>query len=255
MRTVMTKPEAAGARDEGPETADVETSSEDYARRFASAAGQWMLGVQGRIIRDWLPPSPPLSILDVGGGHGQLAPPLAAAGHAVTVLGSAGVCERRIHNEVTAGQVSFVTGSVTALPFPDRAFDVAVSIRLLPHCRQWPRLVGELCRVARATVIVDYPAARSLNCLTPALFGAKRRLEGNTRPYTLFAHRAVAEAFTRQGFVLRERRAQFFLPMVLHRLLNRPGWSASLEAACRALGLTALWGSPVLLNMRRGEGS
>jgi len=37
---------------------------------------------------------------------------------------------------------------------------------------------------------------------------------------------------------------------VLHRMLKCRGLSAFLEGACRALGLTRLWGSPVIIEMR-----
>lgn len=62
-----------------PETADIETSSDDYASRFAGATGAWMLDVQRdatiRLMGDDTD-----SILDVGGGHGQLARPLCETG-------------------------------------------------------------------------------------------------------------------------------------------------------------------------------
>jgi len=233
------------------ETADVETASDDYAARFAGAAGAWMLGVQERIVVRWLQRWPGATVLDVGGGHAQLARPLARAGFPVTVLGSAAVCGRRLAAEVAAGRVRFVAGDLVALPFADRSFDVAVSIRLLPHCAQWPRLIAELCRVARQAVLVDYPTGQSVNCLSAALFGAKKRIEKNTRPFTLFRHGAVAAEFGRQGFAPAARRGEFFLPMVLHRMLRCPPLSAALEGACGALGLRRLLGSPVLAMFER----
>jgi len=42
-------------------------------------------------------------------------------------------------------------------------------------------------------VIVDYPCSQSLNRISPALFTAKKRLEGNTRPWTLFRHSQIAD--------------------------------------------------------------
>lgn len=235
------------------ETADVETSSAGYASRFSGPVGAWMLEAQARAVRELLGAPDGATVLDVGGGHGQLALPLAAEGWRVTVLGSEAVCARGIAAAVAAGRVQFVTGDVLALPFPDRSFDFAVSVRLLPHCGRWPALVAELCRVARRAVLVDYPTLESLNCVAPALFGAKKRLEGNTRTFTLFTHREVEAAFSAEGFAPAGRIGEFFLPMVLHRTLRCRPCSAALEAVCAGLGLTKRWGSPVVARYSRDE--
>lgn len=235
------------------EHADIETASDGYAARFAGAVGTWMLSVQERIVLDWLRRSPGSSVLDVGGGHGQLALPLAQAGFDVTVLGSDPVCIKRIEPEVHAGRMQFVTGDLIALPFPERSFDVVVSIRLLPHCEAWPQLIAELCRVAKGAVIVDYPTTQSVNFFSSALFGAKKKIEKNTRPFTLFSHRAVAAEFARNGFSAAGRKGEFFLPMVLHRMLKLPALSAALEGVCGVLGLKKLLGSPVLARFERKE--
>ena len=233
------------------ETADIETASDGYASRFSGPVGAWMLEAQERAVRELLGAPGGATVLDVGGGHGQLALPLAAAGWDVTVLGSDPVCARRIASAVASGRVQFVAGDVLALPFPDRAFDVVVSVRLLPHCGQWPALVAELCRVARRAVIVDYPTFESLNRVAPALFGAKKRLEGNTRTFTLFTHRQIAESFAAAGYMPAARIGEFFLPMVLHRTLRCRPCSAALETICRGLGFTKRWGSPVVARFSR----
>lgn len=234
-----------------PETADIETSSDDYAARFAGPAGEWMLRTQERLVLDGLRAVGAQTVLDVGGGHGQLAGPMARAGHQVTVLGSAAVCARRIREEVAAEQIRFLVGNVLALPFEDQSFDAVVSVRLLPHCERWPELVRELCRVARFAVVVDYPTRRSLNALAPLFFGAKKKLEGNTRAWRMFTDAELRHAFTAAGFRLAGRHGQFFWPMVLHRALKEPRLSRWAEAPCRWLGLTRLWGSPILAVWRR----
>ena len=232
-----------------PETADIHTSSDEYATRFSGPAGQWMLDVQEQITRRMLGRFADVSVLDVGGGHGQLALPLCRDGWKVTVLGSDESCRHRIQAVVDSGACRFVAGNVIALPFPDNSFDLVLCFRLLTHCERWPELVRELCRVARQGVIVDYPTGQSLNAVAPALFGAKKKFEKNTRTWALFRHRQVRDEFAKNGFIPAQTKKQFFLPMVLHRMLKSRAVSAALEAVCRGLGLTRLWGSPVIVLM------
>jgi ubiquinone/menaquinone biosynthesis C-methylase UbiE len=229
-----------------PETADIHTSSDEYAGRFAGPAGQWMLSVQERITLRLLRPSDGLSVLDVGGGHGQLAHPLVREGYRVAVLGSDASCAHRIQSLLDAGTATFAVGNVIDLPYPDKSFDSVVCFRLLTHCDAWPTLVRELCRVARRAVVVDYPTSQSLNAIAPAFFGAKKKFEKNTRTWTLFRHAQITQAFADAGFRRAATRKQFALPMVVHRMLKNRALSASAEAVCRAVGLTALAGSPVI---------
>jgi SAM-dependent methyltransferase len=233
------------------ETGDVESSTNGYARRFAGAAGAWMLRVQEELafatFRKW----PGGTVLDVGGGHGQIAVPLARGGWQTTVYGSMPSCGERLRSLLPDGSCRFLSGDLLQLPFPDRHFDIVSSFRLLTHCERWERLVGELCRVARHAVVVDYPTSQSLNVIAPALFGAKKRLEGDTRQWHLFRHEEVSRAFVRNGFAGISRRRQFFLPMVVHRKLGMPALSKLPEGLFRLTGLTGLFGSPVVLEARR----
>ena len=234
-----------------PETADVETSSDGYAKRFEGPVGQWFLQIQERIALSMLRDVPPgATILDVGGGHGQLAVPLCREGFKVTVLGSDESCGMRIAPLVQQGKCRFKVGNVIDLPFPGKSFDVAMSFRLLPHCEQWPRLVAELCRVAVRAVIVDYPAIRGLNAMAPALFSAKKKIEGNTRQWRQFTDREVQAEFQKNGFEVGRRESQFLLPMALHRAMKFKPLSAGLEACFRVIGLTHCFGSPVIANMK-----
>lgn len=237
-----------------PETADIETSSDAYAARFAGPVGEWMLGVQERITVSMLVGMPGATVLDVGGGHGQLALPLCRLGFRVTVLGSDEGCARRLAPVLADGTCKFVAGNVVALPFPQDAFDVVISFRLLPHCAAWPVLLREMARVARRVVVVDYPASQGFNALAPALFGAKKKLEGNTREWRMFTHTEVDGELARHGMTLQRREGQFFLPMVLHRALRCYGLSNGLETLCRGMGLTRRWGSPVIASYaKRGH--
>jgi SAM-dependent methyltransferase len=232
------------------ETADIETASAGYASRFKGSVGAWMLARQSRLILDQLPPAP-ATVLDVGGGHGQLTAPLVDAGYRVTVQGSAPVCRERIAPLIQAGRIEFVESSILALPFPDRSFDAVVSVRLLPHCLRWPELIAELCRVARQIVVVDYPRQSGLQRRAPFLFRLKKGLEGNTRTWLSFRDEQVAEAFAARGWRRTACVGQFLFPMVLHRALRCRALSAALEKPGCLMGLTGRSGSPVIAVFER----
>lgn len=234
-----------------PETADIESSSDDYASRFSGPTGEWMLRVQETIVLGLLKKRGAAAVLDVGGGHGQLAAPLCREAFRVTVLGSSESCRTRIAALADSGKCRFVVGNVLDLPFGDACFDSVLCFRLVTHCARWQDLVKELCRVAKYSVILDYPTNQSINRVAPAFFGAKKRIEGNTRTWKLFQHAEIRDEFARHGFAQSSRTGQFFLPMVLHRASKTPRLSAGVEGAFRRLGLSTLWGSPVIAEMER----
>lgn len=239
----------AGSR----EAADVWTSSDEYARRFSGVIGDWFLRVQAEATLRVLERYPDARILDVGGGHGQLADVLVDTGFEVTVLGSTEACRARIGHLLNGGRCSFVAGNILDLPYPDRAFDVVMSYRLLSHVDEWGRFLAELSRVARYAVIVEYPPTRSLNCFYPYLFDVKRRLEGNTRHFALFTESELAATFASVGYEVVDRYPQFFMPMVFHRTVNCLPASLIVERFSRWVGLTGLFGSPVILHaVRKG---
>ncbi|MGJ3247043.1 MAG: class I SAM-dependent methyltransferase [Elainellaceae cyanobacterium] len=230
-----------------PETADIETSSEDYASRFAGATGNWLLKVQESATLAMLSPYPGATILDVGGGHGQLTPALIKAGYRVTVLGSAEVCKARIQSLVEQGKCEFKVGNVLDLPYGDRTFDVVISYRFLAHITQWQMFLAELTRVANRAVIIDYPTIRSINYIAPLLFKLKKGVERNTRPFICYQEQEIIDYLELLGLSMSERYAQFFWPMVLHRMIKNPKISTVLEESTRRLGLNTFLGSPVIL--------
>jgi len=235
------------------ESPDVETSGEAYAARFSGAVGGWLLRTQEEATLRMLAGHPGASVLDVGGGHGQVTAALIAQGHRVTVFGSAECCRRRIEVFLAAGTCRFAWGDLLDLPYADRAWDVVLSYRLLPHVARWKALLRELARVADRAVLVDVPTRRSVNVVAPWLFAVKRRVEGNTRPFRLFDERTVLDVAASAGLSLADREPQFVLPMALHRLLGAPRLSAASERLLRAAGVTERFGSPVILKLVRRD--
>lgn len=231
-----------------PETPDIETSSENYASRFRGPAGAYMLDVQEKSVLALLKDGHPLqgrTVLDVGGGHAQLAGPIATLGCAVTVVGSDQSCAARLNGD----QINFAIGSMLDLPFADRAFDTLVSVRLISHIENWPRLVAELCRVADKSIIIDYPTWRSINALSLLTFPLKKAIEKNTRTYTTFWDGAIRRTFAQHGFRAVATRNQFVMPMALHRASK--GALKPVEEGLRATGVTRLIGNPVIIRFDR----
>jgi ubiquinone/menaquinone biosynthesis C-methylase UbiE len=247
-----------------PETADIETASDDYATRFSGPIGEWLLQVQEDATARMLADYPGAKVLDAGGGHGQLTPYLVRNGFDVTVTGSAEICRKRIEQYLAgegaageesgreeSGRCAFEVADHLNLPYEDRSFDVAMSFRLLTHVQRWRELVAELSRVADQAVIVDFSSVRSFNFIAPQLFKAKKRVEKNTRPFICYREADLLAAFAESGFERADRYPQFFLPMAFHRMVGSPGFSRFKEGGLRALGLTSLFGSPVVLKMVR----
>lgn len=234
-----------------PETADIETSSDDYASRFSGNVGEYFLQIQLDILLSLLGPQrgQKKKILDVGGGHAQLAVPLVKRGYDTTVTGSHDSCRRRLAEQLPEGGYTYQTCDMLQLPFADNSFDVVIAFRLVPHVENWQRLLAELVRVSAGIVIVDYPDIRSANIMNFLFFRLKKLLEGNTRPFGLFSRKEMLQEFAKNRMGHPKIVPEFFLPMVLHRKLGSAGMSRFLEDCCRRLGLTQCFGSPIVLRV------
>lgn len=234
------------------ENADIETASEDYASRFSGVAGEYFLDKQTEITLSLLHDLPGATVLDVGGGHAQLAEPLVKAGYNVTVTGSDDCCRKRLDQLLSPGSFEYLTCDSLALPFENQSFDVVLAFRLLPHVDRWQELLAEMCRVAKKTVILDYPDRRSSNILYEQLFSMKKKMEGNTRTFTLFNRQQIRQEMNRNTFASPVFKPEFFFPMVIHRKLKNRAVSNAMETTMKYTGLTALFGSPIIFRSDRG---
>jgi SAM-dependent methyltransferase len=94
-------------------------------------------------------------ILDVGCGGGRTVQRLAAlasTGHVVGLdYSAASVAVSRITNarEIETGRVEIIQGSVAALPFPDRVFDVVTAVETHYYWPDLPASVRETLRVLK----------------------------------------------------------------------------------------------------------
>ena len=129
------------------------------------------------------------------------------------------------------------------------------------HTPDWRRVVGELCRVARRRVVLDYPALTSAAALQAASRKARAVLSrgGGFRPasapepYRVFSHRAVREALASHGFRITAVERQFVLPIAFHKAIGSRGLTTRVEGLLAAIGLLRLVGSPVTIVAERVE--
>jgi ubiquinone/menaquinone biosynthesis C-methylase UbiE len=223
------------------------------ALRFSGPIGTYLLETQERLLLEALQPAPGRRLLDVGTGTGRAAIALARAGaEVVGVDASAQMLDVARERAAAAGAtVTFETADAHALPFPDRSFDAAVSLRVIMHTPDWDRCVAELCRVSRSRVVVDFPAAGSVAAIESGWRNLAHRFGARTEPYRVIGERAVRAALQRHGFSLIATHRQFVLPIAFHKALGSRGFTRSVEGVLAAVGLLRAFGSPVTMVAQR----
>jgi ubiquinone/menaquinone biosynthesis C-methylase UbiE len=99
-------------------------------------------------------PEGPVKILDVGCGNGFLLRAISKRHSVARVYG----LDLKCSTQPVPG--TFICGSVDAVPFRDKAFDVVICTHTLEHCLYLGRTVRELKRVSRGEIIVVVPKQR-----------------------------------------------------------------------------------------------
>lgn len=233
--------------------ADPRTAASFDDRRFGGPIGEFIAASQARLLSNFVGRIQGRKILDVGTGTGRAALLFARGGAVVTGIDAseemlAVARQRAAAESLTA---TFAVGDAHALGFPDRAFDVAISLRVLMHTPDWRRCVAELCRVSDQLVILDYPSARS----AAALQSLGRRLlaavGASSEPYRVLSDADVALALTRCGFQIRSIHQQFVLPIAVHKAIGSRGFTTRIEGWLARAGLRERFGSPVTLVAER----
>jgi ubiquinone/menaquinone biosynthesis C-methylase UbiE len=233
--------------------ADPATARSFDRRRFSGPIGELIAGTQARVLADFVGGLHDRPILDVGTGTGRAALLLSRGGAHVTAVDASeemlAIARRRAADE--GATIRFLVGDAHTLEFPDRSFDVAVSLRVLMHSPEWRRCIAELCRVADRLVILDYPSKLSVAWLQSTV---RRVLHGfgvKTEPYRVFTHAEIAQALSQGGFRVRSVHRQFVLPIAFHKLLRSRRATLFIERCLERIGLLAVFGSPVTLVAER----
>ncbi len=227
------------------------------AARFSGPIGRMLADTQEQVLASFLAPLSGRTVLDVGTGTGRAAIALSRRGAVVTGLDASremlSVARRRADDAGVA--VTFVSGDAHALDFASESFDAVVCLRVLMHTPDWQRSLGELCRVARSRVIVDYPALSSAAALQSVWRRIAHRFGARVEAYRVFSDRAVREALERNGFRILDRHRQFVLPIAFHKRLSSSSATSRIEGVLGAVGLCRLFGSPVTIVAERASDS
>ena len=233
--------------------ADPETARTFDARRFGGPIGELIASTQASVLANFIGTIRNRVILDVGTGTGRAALLLARGGADVTAVDASSemleVARRRAADDGT--RVHFLVGDAHALGFPDRSFDVALSLRVIMHTPRWQQCIAELCRVAERLVIVDYPSAHSGAVLESLARGLGHAAGFRTEAYRVFTDRSIAEAFASNGFRIRSVHRQFVLPIAFHKAIGSRRFTKATEDFLDRAGLLGIFGSPVTLVAER----
>jgi SAM-dependent methyltransferase len=233
--------------------ADPTTAETFDERRFGGPVGDLVASGQADVLSRFIGPPAGRRLLDVGTGTGRAALLFARQGAIVTGVDASSemlaVARQRATDEGLA--IAFQEADAHALPFPDRSFDVVMSLRVLMHTPSWRTCLAELCRVATDLVVIDYPSITSVAAIQSGWRRMLHRAGRTTEPYRVIADGQIRAVLESSGFCIRERHRQFVLPIALHKAVGSRAFTRLSESLLRRIGLTRFAGSPVTLVAER----
>lgn len=221
--------------------------------RFGGPIGELLAETQARVLTQFAGPLAGLKVLDVGTGTARAALVLAEAGAEVTALDASAEMLRvaRARAEARRARIVFEVGDAHHLAHADRSFDLVVSLRVLMHTPDWRQCIGELCRVARSRVIVDFPSLGSVASLQALGRRAAQAAGARVEAYRVFSEAQVRDEFVVRGFRVTRIHRQFVLPITLHRRLGSRAVTERIESVLAGVGLLRAAGSPVTVLAER----
>ena len=224
------------------------------AKRFGGPIGQILLADQERVLAAFLGDVSGRRMLDMATGTGRAALALAQPGrtrHRRRCL--ARNVERRAHarSRRRARRSSSRKAMRTRWPFPDRAFDAVVCLRMLMHVPDWRKALSELCRVSAQPARLRLSGARQRRRAPGGVAQGGARLRAACRGVSRVPprrHRARA----RTPRLSNHRRPQTVRPADRASQSRRVGGlHARLEGMLAGVGMLRLAGSPVTIAAER----
>ncbi len=158
------------------------------------------------------------SVLDVPCGNGRMTVQLARAGHRVTGvdLSDETLAFSRESLDAERLDADLVKSDIESLMFDDGAFDSAVCFRFfhhLPNDTVRRRVIDELCRVARHTILISYLSPWSPTMLKRRI---RYKMGGKKSKQYATSLAAMSDLFAPHGFRLTANFAQMRWVHSLH---------------------------------------
>lgn len=136
--------------------------------------GAWIGEEEYRLLASLLSPKPSETLLDVGCGSGYFTRRFAADMTAGNVLGAdIDLNMLRFADGHSGRNIGFVASDARQLPFPDKSFDLVVSVTALCFIREEQQALREMLRVARRRVVLGLLNRHSLLYLAKGQRGGK----------------------------------------------------------------------------------
>lgn len=121
---------------------------ENYDAWYRTPRGAWIGDTEFAVLHGLLAPRPGERLLDVGCGTGYFSRRFAIAGHSVIGLDPDPAMLAFACTHATSVE-RYVRGDARCLPFPDRSFDLTVSVTALCYIPDQFAALREIARVTR----------------------------------------------------------------------------------------------------------
>jgi SAM-dependent methyltransferase len=132
----------------------------DYEAWYDTARGSWIADREFSLMMHLMDPPADATLLDVGCGTGQFSRRFAASGLRVTGLNPD--VNSLVYARERGGNINYLLGTGTALPFNDNAYDHVTAVTSLCFIDDPERALREMWRVSRHTMLLGLLNRHSL---------------------------------------------------------------------------------------------
>jgi len=149
----------------------------DYDAWYKTPRGSWIGQTEYRLLQRMLEPRRGESMLDVGCGTGHFTRRFAGDGLALTGVDLNAAWLAHAAQHASAGE-QYVCGDAICLPFPDKSFDLSISVAALCFVPDHRHAIEEMLRVTRRRFAIGLLNRHSLLYLQKGCGGGSGAYRG-----------------------------------------------------------------------------